>query len=73
MIATPEQLEQELTGFKFRGEGWYVSETDVTLIIETNKVGMYWCIVWNGVDPREELGKVFKLKEYTDESNQSTK
>jgi len=48
---TPEEAECQLKDFEFKGIGWYETETDTLLVLDsTNNEYEFWC--WNNPNAR---------------------
>ena len=51
-------MNDELSGFEFKGEGWYQTDTDVILVIKRpDELLEAWC--WSGRDSKDEVLKTF--------------
>lgn len=64
LVATPQDLEEQLGDFKFKGEGWYPSKRggDWLLVTEHNEAGkVFKAYVYNGRDPRSQMQRVATL------------
>lgn len=51
---TLEKAVKELKGFKFKGEGWYITKTDSILVSGYTEDGFCF-YVWNDPNARERL------------------
>lgn len=62
-----QDLEKDLRGFKYKGDGWYIEETD-TLYIETTSRGSVIAYCWNNPNGFEttisEIGKALSKPIY---------
>lgn len=65
---TVEAAERELKGFKFTGIGWYITASDVMLVIPggelTAETKRYEFCVWDS-DPRQLFGVIASVSEQT--------
>jgi len=55
---TPEAIEKDLSGFKFKGSGWYMTDTDTVLVEKSPiKGGLmgFRVTVWNMPTGRDVL------------------
>ena len=46
-LLTPEEAEQELSGFKFEGAGWYLTNADTLLVIPVDESHYLFCVYGN--------------------------
>lgn len=46
-IWTAEEAKKELTGFKFRGPGWYIGDNSVFLVFPVGEVVNPWIQEWS--------------------------
>lgn len=61
---TIQQAEYELSGFGFKGLGWYHIASDTILVLK-HVDDVYEFFIWNQRDPRETLNNLLDLPMYT--------
>src|SRR5438105_1903779 len=67
---SPDEAEEQLSGFKWRGPGWYFTETDSMLVIPTPNWKLthnYNFLVYNHRNPCEGFNQIVNAPVRVDE------
>jgi glutamine cyclotransferase len=55
-------IEKYLDGFKFKGEGWYITKTDTVLVEKISTTNHFRAYVWNNPKAIDFIKRSFNEK-----------
>lgn len=62
MAGTKERLEEQMTGFVFKGVGWYETEKEIMLVVELQyETDRYIAYIFSNMNVRTDFKRVGEM------------